>query len=460
MKISIRWALILGCLGLIWGLQILITSTNYVSSQKVLLGHARDIMQNIADLTMTQSENHLRLAHGAAHLTERLMTSKVVGSDDERHGLLEKYFLDQLSLYPHFAGIYVGLTNGDFFYVSRSAARSPEGFRTKVISHSGAQRQTRLIWRDRHGTVLADEIDPQDTYDPRQRPWYQKATAEKGIIWTDPYIFFTSQNPGITTAGPIYRNAGELHGVVGVDIEIDELSTFISKLRIGKNGRAFMINSNGEVVAFPDLDKIRRKDDSQADRYRMVKIEELDDGLSKAAYGAIQWSRSPDGRLFLDKPQFAEFGFGGKTYHTMFTPFTNTQWPWIIGVYLPEDDYLGSIKDNRRNNYLIALAFSVIVTLIGLQLARNIIRPLVGLEKEALAIKQHDLTQKFDTRSAFKEIAETADAFGRMKISMQTSEEKYRRIFENIQDVYFESSIDGQILEISPSIEKGVRIHA
>ena len=32
-------------------------------------------------------------------------------------------------------------------------------------------------------------------------------------------------------------------------------------------------------------------------------------------------------------------------------------------------------------------------------------------------------------------------------------EEKYREIFENIQDVYYETSIDGTILELSPSIE-------
>ena len=32
------------------------------------------------------------------------------------------------------------------------------------------------------------------------------------------------------------------------------------------------------------------------------------------------------------------------------------------------------------------------------------------------------------------------------------SEEKYRSIFENVQDVYFETSINGEILEISPSI--------
>ncbi len=36
---------------------------------------------------------------------------------------------------------------------------------------------------------------------------------------------------------------------------------------------------------------------------------------------------------------------------------------------------------------------------------------------------------------------------------LKRSEEKYRRIFENVQDVYYETSIEGNILEISPSIE-------
>jgi PAS domain S-box-containing protein len=34
------------------------------------------------------------------------------------------------------------------------------------------------------------------------------------------------------------------------------------------------------------------------------------------------------------------------------------------------------------------------------------------------------------------------------------SEERYRRIFKNLQDVYYEAGIDGTILEVSPSIEK------
>jgi PAS domain S-box-containing protein len=37
--------------------------------------------------------------------------------------------------------------------------------------------------------------------------------------------------------------------------------------------------------------------------------------------------------------------------------------------------------------------------------------------------------------------------------ALKKSEEKYRSIFENIQDVYFELSLTGDVLEISPSVE-------
>jgi PAS domain S-box-containing protein len=38
--------------------------------------------------------------------------------------------------------------------------------------------------------------------------------------------------------------------------------------------------------------------------------------------------------------------------------------------------------------------------------------------------------------------------------ALRQSEEKYRSIFENIQDVYFELTLDGLVLELSPSIEQ------
>ena len=53
----------------------------------------------------------------------------------------------------------------------------------------------------------------------------------------------------------------------------------------------------------------------------------------------------------------------------------------------------------------------------------------------------------------------TADLSEEIKLSnkitekLKESEKKYRRIFENVQDLYYETSIEGTIIDISPSIE-------
>ncbi|MFZ0132242.1 MAG: PAS domain S-box protein [Desulfobacterales bacterium] len=453
MKFSIRWVLIFGFLALIWGTYLITTSSLYLSSEKVLNQHARDIMENIADLAREQSQNHLAHAQAAAALTRRLMTANVVGDDEDNADKLEHYFLDQLAIYPHFAGIYLGRPNGDFFYVSRNADRPGASFRTKIILHGGG-RSTRLLWRDADLKLIDSASDPQDDYDPRTRPWYKRADEKRQIVWTDPYIFFTSQKPGITIGGPISDDSGSLRGVIGVDIEIDQLSTFIGHLKIGKTGRAFMINDNGDMVAFPDVEKIRKTGDDGSKGLRLVKIQELDDVLSRKAFAAIPLATVADGRYVLPQPRFARFEHDGRYYHAILAPFSIAHWPWIIGVHLPEDDYLGGLKQNRRNNILLTLVISAVATLIALLLARSIIRPIASLQKAALAIKNNELTSENKLRSRFKEIRETAGAFFVMKNALRSSHEKYREIFENIQDVYYETDLSGTLLEISPSIEK------
>ena len=454
MKLTIRWSLIIGFLCLIWGTYAVTTTSTFVSSQKTLNGHARNIMENIADLAMEKSQNHLVHAHGAAVLTRRLLAANVVSVNENNIDSLEQYFLDQLVIYSHFAGIYFGKPNGDFFYVSRNGQRSLGGFRTKNISHQSGVRKTALIWRDKNLNILSKEVDPKDRFDPRERPWYKKALEHKKIVWTDPYIFFTSQKPGITIVGPTYDESGVLQGIVGVDIEIDELSTFIGNLKVGQNGQAFMINNNGDVVAFPDLEKIKTQGASDLNSFRLTKIHELDAVLSRKAFSAVGLNQNDRGRFDLKTSRFARFEHDGQYHHAMLTPFSIPQWPWIIGVHLPEDDYLGDLKKSRLFNILLTLIISIVATVIALYFARSIIRPITNLEKEALAVKNDDMQTRFNINSKYKEMQETADSFRSMKDAIRTYRNKYRGIFENIQDVYYETSLEGVILEMSPSIEK------
>ncbi len=328
------------------------------------------------------------------------------------------------------------------------------GFRTKVILNRETGRHVRLSYRDADFHLKASDVDNADAYDPRKRPWYQKAIAENRIVWTDPYIFYTSQKPGITIAGPFFDSEGMLRGVVGVDIEIDQLSTFIGNLKIGKHGKAFMINRNADVVAFGEIDKLKVVDQSGNGSFRLVKIQELDDLFSRKAFAAAKIETDAAGMLVMDGSRFSRFENDGQDYLAMFTPFSNAQWPWIIGVYLPEADYLGAINANRRLNIWVTIAISFFAAVIGFLLARGVIRPIALLEATSRKMKLGQTVPLPPIRSVYSEIQETANAFGEMKTAVERSHRKYLGIFNNIQDVYWESSLNGTMIEISPSIEK------
>jgi hypothetical protein len=49
-------------------------------------------------------------------------------------------------------------------------------------------------------------------YDPRIRPFYQRAVEAKKGIWTPPYVFFGQNVPGITLTAPRQNRGGPASG--------------------------------------------------------------------------------------------------------------------------------------------------------------------------------------------------------------------------------------------------------
>ena len=428
MKLSIKWVLIGGFLGLLLLSITTILASSYLTSEKILQGHAKDIMGNIATLTIQESQGYLNPARRAVQLTQRLARSEVLRSEDKT--LMERYFYEQLSLYPQISGIYFGNPQGEFTFVMRNDTKFEGGYRTKLITVNGKERTVELLWKDVRQNEYLREIDADDSYDPRQRPWYIDAKAKGKLIWTKPYIFYTSQKPGLTAASPVLQEEGELHGVVGVDIEIDEISTFLSKLKVGKNGMAFILSRNGDVIAFPDMDKLRQPMEEGNGSYRLTKINELDSIPCQKAFASLG---RPVENFDLLKPVFTSFVHEGQNYHAMFAPFESRQWPWVIGIYLPENDYLGPIKKNRLFNIYLGLGIAVLATLIGLLIARSIARPMKALQLEAHAIKSSDLGSTFKETSFIKEIQDTTKSFSQMKTGLEESKKKNDELTQGLE---------------------------
>lgn len=88
-------------------------------------------------------------------------------------------------------------------------------------------------------------------YDPRTRPWYILAKENpEQVMVTEPYqsVTITDVNIGIVKA--LVDEKGELFGVVGADITLSNLTSYISGFDVGYSGRLLLVDEQGTILAY------------------------------------------------------------------------------------------------------------------------------------------------------------------------------------------------------------------
>lgn len=426
---SIKQILFISIIGLMVITVSTIMISTYTTTQQVLIGHAHQVMETVSREVIDRSVSFLRPAALAAELTQKLANHKVVSN--KNIDSMERYFFEQLSLYPQFAGIYYATTDGGFVYVMRDDTHTDKGFRTKIININEGEKSVLLHWREQNFRSITQKQDNTDRYDPRVRPWYKKALKQNRLVWTEPYIFFTSQKPGITISSPVYdaEIGTRVTGVIGVDIEISQISSFLASLKIGKNGSAFIIDTNGQVLAHPDAEKIKRINNN---KLTFTRITGIDDPIARAAFRSLNLPLSST--YILDNKKITSFTHEGIAYQAVFTPFQQHQWPWIIGIYVPEEDYLGVFHNNQRNNILLAMVIAIIASLLGFLLARSLSRPITQLGLESTAIMQGNWDSTLPITTRYREIKQTADAFSAMTATLKQQQKENNELNKTLQE--------------------------
>ena len=221
------------------------------------------------------------------------------------------------------------------------------------------------------------------------RIWYSGSTREKNPEkepwWTPPYVDATGRGLVTTAAAPIYSSQGELIGVIGLDLTLNDIRANVESTRFLRSGYSFLVDNTGHSVALPDQgfqDFFGRKPEEG----------EINLDLSQTSSPFKPFIS----RMMRGDSGFEQFEIDGRNLFIAFAPLESTG--WSLGSVIEAQDILSSINSlqaeldqNARSLVLtrilpISAIVFVLVTLLGLLITNRMLTPIQHLAAEAQKI--------------------------------------------------------------------------
>ncbi|MFK8025574.1 MAG: diguanylate cyclase [Ilumatobacter sp.] len=315
---------------------------------------AQDSIAREGATTVESILRHLEPAEQSIEVTTRLLDGDLL---DVSPGGLERYLYAQLAVMPQIAGAFVGYPDGSFVFV----ATEDEGYRSKRITTFG-ERSVEVRTYDADFALTSTTQVFDDDFDPRARPWYEAAVESGELSWTDPYVFFSSQEPGVTASKAI-ADGDEIRAVVGLDVELSGLALFLDNLAVADAGEAFVL-SGDSIIGAPSEYAARTQVDDEGE-LELLGASEL--GLARA----VQQSSTSvatervDGSLVLVRAFPDDQGLA-----------------WRLVIRAPESSFTGAVVDQQQLT-LLATFSAVTVFALVLGLLWRARRPIQELQMRA-----------------------------------------------------------------------------
>ena len=402
----------------------LVTVGSVVLSARLTSGDAlRDQMFSTLELigrgAASSADEYLARAERGALLVARMAGEGGLEVHDDAE--VEQFLTAQLETDDAINGAFVGREDGSFVFVSRAPEEGPGAMRIKTIG-TEPERSVELRWVDADRELIRTESDPADTFDPRERPWYEAALDGRDLsadlgpsltepAWTDPYIFFSSRRPGVTSSVPLIGPGGEALGVYGADVELAELSAFLGSLDISSNGEAFMLDQSGVVLAHPDADLLAVE--TADGEYAPVQAADSGDELIDEAVLAAGSTGAAPG-----EPVDVSFDADGEPAAAVVVPLGPGS-GWLVAVAAPEDDFVGSIRESQRESTLWAFAITLAVLGLLIPIVVVLVRRLLGLQRRADTDPlTHLLNRRAFERAVDRAIRQAAEGDGALCLAV------------------------------------------
>ena len=249
-------------------------------------------------------------------------------------------------------------------------------------------------------------------------PLFTEALKDK--IWFGPVYFRRGSEPYMTIA---VAHSGRDPGVTVAEVNLKLIWDVVSSIKIGEGGYAFVVTSNGHLIAHPDLSLVLRDTD-------LSNLPEVAIALASIEAGDKRQSDDYEITTGID---------GGSV---LAARATIPRVDWIVFVQLPLREAMQPLIETVIQTVSLFFLSVLLATVAGTYLARRMVVPIRQLQDGAERFGAGDLSERIVIRTG-DEIETLAHRFNLMASRVQESyetleakvEERTRDLNKSLDDL-------------------------
>lgn len=234
--------------------------------------------------------------------------------------------------------------------------------------------------------------------------WYKQGkNIDKELSWSEPYVDEVSNVTMITTTVPMVDENKNFIGVTTADIDLSKIQEMIKSIKVGENGRAFLVNKDGIYLSDIDTEKI-------------MKVSISNDPNESISSISKEILENESGIGYFDDSNGKNMIFYSKV--------PNVNWKLVLSI--PEEELLSPLE-NLFNKVLITMTGTIVfIILIVIFIVNNIKNRISGVNKLAEAISSGDLTTRVEVNSN--------DELGVMSVYMNKMNDNLKNIIKSVSE--------------------------
>jgi signal transduction histidine kinase len=199
-------------------------------------------------------------------------------------------------------------------------------------------------------------------------------------------------------------------GVVAVAVNLKFIQDVVSRIKIGTAGRSYVVDSNGILVAHPDISLVLRKTD-------LSSLSQVQAALAASLDPAKQQVAATSARDFQGQRVL--------TAYRSIEPLG-----WQVFVEQPLNEAYAPLYSSMLRTIVILLAALALAVLTSLFLARKMVTPIQTLQAAAARIGAGALDQRIDIRTG-DELGDLSKEFNLMAAQLQ---ESYANLEQKVEE--------------------------